>query len=178
MRRTTHTYVTIEVPAKIYDFFRDRLQLAGYHQCFLPGGDIDMHGFGLVRATAEEDPLKGLGYFEGRHRLHIGSLLLDLASSQSEWSQRTFGSDLVCGPIGALKHLIKEANEAIAAPKDAEEYADCFLLVIDAARRAGLSLEALLLAAEKKHEENKLRKWETPTTDEPVHHKKEGTDHV
>src|SRR5688500_7375797 len=54
---------------------------------------------------------------------------------QAEWSQATFGSDDERGPIGALKHLAKEAVEAQAAPDDEEEYADCLLLILDAARR-------------------------------------------
>ena len=96
-----------------------------------------------------------------------------LWSRQAEWSQATFGTDQERGPIGALKHLAREAGEAIAKPDDAEEYADCLLLVLDASRRAGLTLDHLVRAAVVKQQANMLRKWPTALSDEPVEHVKE-----
>jgi hypothetical protein len=58
---------------------------------------------------------------------------------QAEWSQATFGTDAERGPTGPLKHLEHEAREAQAAPDDPSEYADCFLLILDAARRSGMT---------------------------------------
>lgn len=96
--------------------------------------------------------------------------ITDLVNSQSDWSQKTFGSDQERGPIGALRHLEIEAREAyeewgmyVSGNSDLlsvkEEFADCFLLLLDASRRAGLSFHELLDAAVAKHEKNKRREW-------------------
>lgn len=96
--------------------------------------------------------------------------IADLVHSQSEWSQKTFGSDEERGPIGALRHLEIEARETCeewrffrSGKSDRqsvnEEFADCFLLLLDASRRAGLSFRELLDAAIAKHEKNKRREW-------------------
>lgn len=90
----------------------------------------------------------------------------------SEWSQVTFGSDAVRGPIGPLKHLIKEANEAIDNPTDIVEYADCVFLIFDAARRAGFTFEQLRKAINEKLEVNRQRTWPKEITDAPMEHKR------
>ncbi len=101
--------------------------------------------------------------------------LRELWVSQSEWSQKTFGTDQERGPIGALKHLEREAKEAWENPSDIVEYADCLLLILDASRRAGFALEALVDAACAKHEVNKGRTWPAPAEgDEPTEHVREG----
>jgi hypothetical protein len=102
--------------------------------------------------------------------LEAGELLRDLAGDQAEWSQKTFGSDKDRGPIGALRHLEKEAREAAENPTDPMEYADCFLLILDAARRAGIKPMELMKHAAAKMEINKARTWPKPTSDEPVEH--------
>ncbi len=103
--------------------------------------------------------------------LHIGTALWVLAYDQRQWSEATFGSDDERGPVGALRHLRREAKEAIDNPHDAEEYADCFLLIVDAARRAGFSIGELLHAAQLKLEINKGREWPEPGEDgQPVEH--------
>ena len=77
-------------------------------------------------------------------------------------------------PMGALKHLAKEAVEAQDAIGDpvkfAEECADCFLLILDAARRGGIKPLELIIHAQNKMEVNKTRAWPAPTSDEPVEH--------
>jgi len=106
--------------------------------------------------------------------LSLGTLLEMIASEQSEWSQQTFGCDKERGPLGALMHLEKEAREALAAPDDAHEYADCLLLVLDAARRAGFEPLQLLQHAYGKLQICKQRKWPKPTAkDQPVEHIRE-----
>lgn len=99
--------------------------------------------------------------------------------AHSKWSQETFGTDQERGPLGALKHLEKEAREAQtevqvgmdASPALREEIADCLFLTCDAARRAGMTLNDLLDEANKKLEINKTRTWAKPTkADEPVEH--------
>lgn len=82
-----------------------------------------------------------------------------LWDDHAEWSQATFGSDSVKGPEGALNHLKKEVEEAIAAPRDKEEYADLFLLVIDAARRSGMTCRQFTNACRRKLEKCKGRTW-------------------
>lgn len=99
--------------------------------------------------------------------------LQTLIREQAKWSQATFGSDLDRGPIGALKHLAKEVNETLEKPRDRTEYADCFLLVIDAARRAGITFGDLVEASADKLEVCKQRQWGTPNGDEPVEHVRE-----
>ena len=97
----------------------------------------------------------------------------ELASDQSEWSQATFGTDAERGPLGALRHLEKEARECQAAVGTndlAEELADCLLLLLDASRRAGLKPMTLVEAAQKKMVKNRERVWPSPTSDEPVEH--------
>jgi len=93
-----------------------------------------------------------------------------LVCDQAEWSQATFGSDTSRGPLGALRHLEMEAREAQQAPDDPEEYADCFLLILDAARRAGISADALVAAARQKMIINRQRQWPRPVDDTPVEH--------
>jgi NTP pyrophosphatase (non-canonical NTP hydrolase) len=103
----------------------------------------------------------------------------------SAWSQATFGTDAECGPVGPLKHLRKEADEAVTAAENLtltrddtgavraelrEEIADCLFLTIDAARRAGMTLADLLAESFRKLEINKARTWLKPTSDEPVEH--------
>lgn len=87
----------------------------------------------------------------------------------SEWSQKTFGSDEERGPIGPLKHLILEAEEAIESG-ERDEYADCFILILDAARRAGFTCSGLIDEALRKLSVCKIRTYPRPPVDEPAHH--------
>ncbi len=102
----------------------------------------------------------------------LGIALYDLSEEQADWSQATFGGDSVRGPVGALKHLEKEAREAQAKPNDFEEYADCFLLILDASRRAGLSPLQLIRHAQDKMKVNRKRIWPPITLND------EATEHV
>ena len=108
-------------------------------------------------------------------RLHLstGERVQKFWNEHSEWSQATFGTDAERGPVGALKHLEKEAREAQAKPTDLEEYADCLFLTFDAARRAGLTLDTLLNETFAKLEKNKKRRWVKPAnSDEPIEHER------
>ncbi len=112
----------------------------------------------------------------------LGIALTDLADDQSNWSQRTFGTNAERGPVGGLKHLMLEAQETIAAweslpnPGDMrtarvnEEFADCLLLLLDASRRAGISPARLIRAAQEKMKVNKTRTYPKPTSDVPSEH--------
>lgn len=105
--------------------------------------------------------------------IELGSLVESLANDQSEWSQRTFGTDREHGPIGALKHLALEAQECIESPNDVMEYADCLLLIIDASRRAGFTYLQLFQAGRDKLEVCQKRVYPKPNGDEPSMHIKE-----
>lgn len=118
-----------------------------------------------------------------------GIAMYDLVVDQAEWSQQTFGADSVRGPLGSLAHLELEAREAWNAAmevngsmvvntgkfKDAnaklrEELADCFLLLLDASRRAGVKPLQLIQAAQTKMTVNRSRQWPTPTPNDPAEH--------
>jgi phosphoribosyl-ATP pyrophosphohydrolase len=93
------------------------------------------------------------------------------------WSQATFGTDAARGPLGALKHLEKEAREAqvevqCGTKEDLhEEIADCLFLTFDAARRSGMTLVDLMEQCFAKLAKNRLRVWGPPTnSDEPIEH--------
>jgi hypothetical protein len=96
-----------------------------------------------------------------------------LWKEHADWSQATFGTDQERGPIGALRHLKLEADEAIESPRDIIEYADCLLLLLDAARRAGFSLEQLVCSARVKLDQCRTRKYPKPEADVPSLHLKE-----
>ncbi len=85
----------------------------------------------------------------------------------AEWSQATFGN---VGPIGPLKHLRKEALEAIAKPQDLIEWADMQFLLWDAQRRAGITDEQITQAMIEKLAVNKQREWPAPKDGEPRLH--------
>lgn len=80
--------------------------------------------------------------------------------NRSEFSYQTFGTKQERGPNGPLEHLRREVDEVMAEPKDRMEYADCFLLLLDAYNRAELGdLFDLINDANVKLEINKNRTW-------------------
>lgn len=109
----------------------------------------------------------------GGHPADFAAVVIDLAHDQAEWSQATFGTDGERGPLGALKHLEKEARECQTAETQddlEEELADCLLLLIDASRRAGVKPMNLFLAAQAKMAKNRARKWPKPVVGQPCEH--------
>lgn len=94
-----------------------------------------------------------------------------LRGEHAEWSQDTFGTRSAVGPA---KHLALEAIEVADAPDDLLEHADCWLLLWDVQRRAGISDDDLAEAIEHKLAINKARKWAKASSDEPVLHVKGG----
>lgn len=93
---------------------------------------------------------------------------------QAIWSQATFGKDEDRGPIGAIKHLRKEADELLQDPSDLEEYADCIFLVFDACRRARFDYTDLVSKCFEKLEKNRARVWPKTAPDEPAEHDRRG----
>lgn len=90
--------------------------------------------------------------------------------AHAEWSQATFGN---VGPVGPLKHLSKEAQEAAEQPGDLSEWADMQFLLWDAQRRAGITDDQITQAMIDKLAVNKQRSWPEPKDREPRLHIKE-----
>ena len=68
-----------------------------------------------------------------------------LQARVASWSIITFGSERP--PSAPLNHLLKEVQEAIDKPTDIVEYADCLLLLLDAAAKAGFNTNDLIEAS-------------------------------
>ena len=75
---------------------------------------------------------------------------------QLEWADATFPDQTV---QGKLDHCHEELNEAAAHPEDVMEFADCAMLILDANRKAGHSVEELLEAMHLKLGINRARTW-------------------
>lgn len=79
---------------------------------------------------------------------------------RDEFSFNTFGSVEVRTCIYPLRHLKKEVQELLDNPDDKMEWADCMLLLLDAARRKGYSIDDLLSFCKEKLAINRKRTWE------------------
>ena len=86
--------------------------------------------------------------------------LLKFQKIHGIWSDKTFGSHR--SPKASLCHLKKEVEEVIEALTDVEEYADCFILLLDAARLANIPFPEIFDTMKKKFEKNKNRRWAKP----------------
>jgi hypothetical protein len=67
-------------------------------------------------------------------------------------------------------HMAEEAQEAAADPADVLEWADCMILLLDAARKAGFSTDDIFQAVLKKMDINKQRTWGPRDKDGLVRH--------
>lgn len=91
-------------------------------------------------------------------------------AAQKEFSSKTFGEG--CRTNSVLKHLEKEIIEVKATPDDIEEWADCFILLMDGLWRRGFLFSDLFTAVLCKFEINKNRKWKKPDKDGVIEHEK------
>ena len=80
-------------------------------------------------------------------------------TDRNHFSSNAFGTPAERDCIGPLRHLQEEVVELIENPDDHMEWADCFLLLLDAAWRKGHSVEDLFDFARQKLEINKKRTW-------------------
>jgi len=64
--------------------------------------------------------------------------------------------------VSCLTHMAEEMFEVLNDPYNPEEYADCLILLLGAARNAGISADQLIQAAHDKHLVNTKRTWEKP----------------
>ena len=104
--------------------------------------------------------------------------LQTLINEIGQWSESTFSHQ---NSISKLHHLQKEVAELInaigQAPSEPDkndtvhlEFADCFILLLDAARKEGLSAKDILTAIVEKMEINKARKWGKPDENGVMEH--------
>lgn len=96
---------------------------------------------------------------------HNGQKLMDKIT---KWSDSTFGENRE--PIAPLSHLSEEVEEAKSSPYDDEEYADIFMLLLDAYRMRGKKFNDLLYHTFHKLEKNKNRNWGKPNENGVVKH--------
>jgi hypothetical protein len=75
------------------------------------------------------------------------------------FSDAAFGDPSKRNEMGTLHHLKFEIDELIEDPDDPLEWADCMLLLLDAARRKGYTPDQLFDFCLEKLEINKKRKW-------------------
>ena len=86
---------------------------------------------------------------------------------QGVWSDKTFP---IQNPVSTLTHLIDEVRETINKPDDILEYADCFILLFNAARLSGFTVHDIMNAMQEKHEINTKRQWGKPDANGVVKH--------
>lgn len=84
-----------------------------------------------------------------------------------DFSEKTFGKGTVKGKI---THLSEELDEVLADPTDRHEWADCMILLLGAARCAGLDMDDIYQAMQEKMDINRKRKWGFPDENGIVHH--------
>lgn len=96
--------------------------------------------------------------------------LWSVLAAMGIWADATFPRE---GVAQKLEHLSEELTELRSDPCDLEEWADCFSLLFDAARKHKLSPEQITLSIRDKFEKNKLRKWDDGGQNGVYHHVKE-----
>ena len=85
------------------------------------------------------------------------------------WSTATFGEDHQrFSPI--VHHLKKEVQELLDTDGDEMEFADCMMLLLDAAKVKGICGSKVLALTEQKLEINKKRTWGKPDENGVVEH--------
>lgn len=104
--------------------------------------------------------------------LALNRLLLE----QEHWTANTFGTPAEYPPEKCIAHLGREVAELAAAPTDPEEYADCFLILVDAYRRAGGSFDSLIKNAQAKLDICKQRRYGPPDAQGVREHLRENGD--
>jgi len=91
-------------------------------------------------------------------------------NEQMEWANATFTK---ANKHSILTHLRRELIELENSDNDAEEYADCFMLLLHYANKMGLTPESILASCKSKLEKNKSRKWKAPDEHGVCHHVKD-----
>jgi hypothetical protein len=96
----------------------------------------------------------------------------------AKFSDKTFGREVP--PTAAIHHLKEEVEELLECLENktnpADEFADCFLLLIDAYRKYygdEVNMNTLIDVSSKKLDVNETRKWGKPDKNGVVKHIKE-----
>ena len=91
-----------------------------------------------------------------------------------EWGDATFGDrQQADGIVAHLKKEVAELHEDILSGNTEHaktEFADCFMLFLEAASHSGLSVNDLVTLTYEKLEINKKRKWGKPDKDGSIQH--------
>jgi len=93
------------------------------------------------------------------------------SEKRRNFSFSTFGNRETRGCIPGLLHLQMEVKELIENTDDTMEWADCFLLLLDAADRKGHSIDDLIRFANEKLDINMKRQWEKQPNGVYIHKK-------
>lgn len=128
--------------------------------------DLDVMRRAADRTTLGGRIAQALGL--GR-RADAAAALAALRTDHAAWAARTFPG---VGPVGALRHLALEAEEAAQAPDDLSEWVGVQFLFWDAQRRAGISDAALARAGRAKLAELRGRTYPAPVEGQPCEHVK------
>ena len=118
--------------------------------------------YGLHNSTAEQVDAASADVDELNAMLDVLQKQCDVDDLQAKlyaWSSDTFGDATVRGPEGPLNHLRKEIDEVIADPSDVVEFADMYMLVSDAASRAGHKMSDVIRASVDKLAVCETRDW-------------------
>lgn len=137
------------------------MQEAAANTLLRDGFDEGSRAVRLIRAIDAVEVLAGAGDQTGPSELAV------LRQQHAAWSARQFGDISAVGPA---KHLAKEALEVAAAPTDAVEHADCWMLLWDMQRRAAISDADLASAIREKLAINMARTWPTAKEGEAREH--------
>jgi hypothetical protein len=89
-----------------------------------------------------------------------------------QFSDKTFGDPTQRDCTEPLKKLKDELEELLQKPDDNMEWADCMLLLLDAARRKGITPDTLFDYCLQKLEINKNRVWMKEEGSNKFSHKK------
>ena len=100
----------------------------------------------------------------------------DLFEEVTRWQKNVFKDKI--NTFGLLTHLVDEAYETQSAVKHNDpdkrlEFADCFILLMGAAKADGMSYEDICQAIKEKLEINKKRVWNEPDSNGVINHIKQ-----
>lgn len=99
---------------------------------------------------------------------------LSLVEEINDWASATFPKQTSLSKIFHLQDEAKELEMAIKANDSEnikEEFADVFILLVNAAHVQGLSFDDLIESAREKLEVNKKRQWNNPNNNGVCYHK-------
>jgi hypothetical protein len=96
-----------------------------------------------------------------------GSDWCDLQAQVAAWARETFRDSTI---ESKFAHLMKELVEISAKPQDVVEWADAFLLLMDATAFAGFTMDQIYEACRAKHAVNRAREWGEPDEHGVVEH--------